>query len=107
MGESPFKEEERELPIELPYQETVNYYVDINIPEGYEVEETPKGYELTLPDRTMTAKMTCRKDESMIRLSFSYVCKNMLYEDNKYAAVKQVYDMACQKMGDMIVLKKK
>lgn len=107
MGESPFKEEERELPIELPYKETVNYYVDINIPEGYEVEETPKGYELTLPDRTMTAKMTCRKDESMICLSFSYVCKNMLYEDNKYAAVKQVYDMACQKMGDMIVLKKK
>ena len=107
MGESPFKEEERELPIELPYQETVNYYVDINIPEGYEVEETPKGYELTLPDRTMTAKMTCRKDESMIRLSFSYVCKNTLYEDNKYAAVKQVYDMACQNIGDMFVLKKK
>lgn len=107
MGESPFKEEERDLPVELPCKETVNYYVDINIPEGYEVEETPKGYELTLPDRSMTAKMVCRQNEGMVRLSFSFVCKNMLYSESQYTAVKQVYDMACQRMGDMIVLKKK
>lgn len=107
MGESPFKEETRELPIELPYQESVNYYVDIFIPEGYEVEETPKGYEVTLPDRSMTAKMTCKKNEEMVRLTFAYTCKNLLYSEDEYTAVKQVYDMACQKMGDMIVLKKK
>lgn len=107
MGESPFKEETRELPIELPCKETVNYYVDINIPEGYEVEETPKGYEVTLPDRSMTARMTCKKNEGMVRLTFAYTCKNLFYSGDEYTAVKQVYDMACQKMGDMIVLKKK
>lgn len=107
MGESPFKAETRDLPVELPNPVSISYHVDVNIPEGYEVEEAPKNYEMTVPDHSMTAKMTCQKMDEMVRLTYSYVCKKMNYEPDEYSAIKKVYDMACQSMGDMIVLKKK
>ena len=107
IGDSPFKEETRELPIEMPTPVTVNYYVDVKIPEGYEAEECPKSYELTLPDRSMTVKMVCNKKEDIVRLSYTFICKKMKFESEQYSAVKKVYDMASQSMGDMIVFKKK
>ena len=107
IGDSPFKEETRELPIEMPTPVTVNYYVDVKIPEGYEAEECPKSYELTLPDRSMTVKMVCNKKEDIVRLSYTFICKKMKFESEQYTAVKKVYDMASQSMGDMIVFKKK
>ena len=107
IGDSPFKEERRELPIEMPTPVTVNYYVDVKIPEGYEAEETPKSYELTLPNRSMTVKMVCNKKEDIVRLSYSFISKRMKYESEEYSAVKKLYDMASQSMGDMIVFKKK
>ena len=107
IGDSPFKEETRELPIEMPTPVTVNYYVDVKIPVGYEAEECPKSYELTLPDRSMTVKMVCNKKEDIVRLSYTFICKKMKFESEEYTAVKKVYDMASQSMGDMIVFKKK
>lgn len=107
MGESPFKEEARDLPVELPYPVNISYFADIRIPEGYEVEETLKGYEVTVPDHSMTAKMSCQSVDGKVRLTYSFVCKKMNYEAEEYDAIKKVYEMACQSMDDMIVLKKK
>lgn len=107
IGDSPFKEETRELPIEMPTPVTVNYYVDVKIPEGYEAEECPKSYEFTLPDRSMTVKMVCNKKEDIVRLSYSFISKKMKFESEEYTAIKKLYDMASQNMGDMIVFKKK
>lgn len=107
MGESPFKAETRELPIEFPYPSHVSYVVDLDIPEGYEVEETPKSYEVSVPDRSLIIKMTCIKTEYMVRVRFSFTSKKMVFPAEEYTTVKEVYDIACQKMTDMIVLKKK
>lgn len=107
MGESPFKDENRDLPIELPYPMSVNYIVKMNIPDGYMVEELPKDYQVTVPDRSMTIKMSCTSTDDQVRISFTYTCKSMFYAAEAYAAVKKVYDMAYQSMNDIVVLKKK
>lgn len=107
MGESPFKDETRELPVEMPYPVSLSYFVDVNIPDGYAVEETPKDFEVTVPDRSLTVKMTCKNAADKVSITYSFVSKKMYHEAEAYTAIKKVYDMACQSMGDMIVLKKK
>ena len=55
----------------------------------------------------MTVKMVCNKKEDIVRFSYTFICKKMKFESEQYSAVKKVYDMASQSMGDMIVFKKK
>lgn len=107
MEESPFKTEERQLPIELPYKENHTWNIIIEIPEGYVVEETPKSFDVKTPDRSIASKYTCFVQENHIRVAYNFVIKDLNYGAEKYAAIKSVYDIASQRVNDMIVLKKK
>lgn len=107
MSESPFKSETRDLPIELPYRIQQNHALFIDLPEGYEVEEMPKNFEITTPDHNIIARMKCYNEGDRVQVSFTFQVKSLVFDASQYSAIKSVYEQASQSVNDMIVLKKK
>jgi hypothetical protein len=48
MRENPFKAAERKYPVEMPYVRDDMYILNMQIPDGYEVDELPKSARVAL-----------------------------------------------------------
>lgn len=107
VGESPFASESRNLPVQLPYLSTVTSTASIAIPDGYEVEELPRSFDISAPDKAISARMQCVAEEGTIRVNFRMTVKKLSFGSEQYAALKTVFDAAGQRADDMIVLRKK
>lgn len=104
---SPFTQDQRELPVELPNREDISYTLEIRLPAGYEIEELPAKQEATNPDRSLTFSIAYEDLSDAVRLRYRFNVKSMLFEEHDYPTLKAIYDMAASHAEDMIVLKKK
>lgn len=107
LDENPFKLEERLYPVEQAAPETNTYVFNIDIPEGYEVEELPKRQNLALPDKggkyMYISAVQGDKIQVMVRLSLM----KTLYLPDEYPALKEFFNLIVAKQEEQIVLKKK
>lgn len=103
---SAFSAEERHLPIEFPYTNTIKYRVSVTIPQGYCVDQLPESsrYSSDLPSNTTL--MCGQTGQNTIQLSYTHKLGTMLVLPENYSHFKQYWTDLSNIYTQKIILKK-
>lgn len=108
MKENVFKSSSRNLPIEFPYSNQTRLTVNINIPEGYVLDEVPKSekfvYEEGMADFTYSVKQI---ENANIILSYHLNINQCTLPVTHYETFRDFWSKLVAKNNELIVLKKK
>ncbi|HEY0750922.1 MAG TPA: DUF3858 domain-containing protein, partial [Chitinophagaceae bacterium] len=105
--ENPFKSAERNYPVEMPYAMDETFVATIQIPEGYTVDELPKGMKLKFNEAGdgMFEYLIAKSGNSVsLRSRIQLARANFLPEE--YEILRQFFGMIVAKQKEQIVLKK-
>jgi hypothetical protein len=105
--EAPFKAAERQLPVEFPFIQSEVIASELTLPEGYEVEEMPKGLRVQLGDNDLVCRIRYIKNDNSISANYSFTINKLFFSNNEYADLKSTFDQVVQAANAMVVLKKK
>ncbi|MBR5715827.1 MAG: DUF3857 domain-containing protein [Bacteroidales bacterium] len=105
--ESPFKAETRVLPVEFPFAVVERQIIQIELPEGYEVEDLPKPMQIRMSDDGLNCRVRVNQPEGKIIILINYNRQSMLYAQEEYPALRDLLSKLESKCNEMIVLKKK
>lgn len=104
--ENPFKEENREYPVDFsfPYQD--KYSISITLPEGYEVESLPKPIAVNMEDNIGSFKYNISSSGKQIQLTASIDINHSVVSPIYYVTLKDFYKKMIEKQNEKVVLKK-
>jgi Domain of Unknown Function with PDB structure (DUF3857) len=106
--ENPFKNPDRKFPVDFGALIEETFVATYTIPEGYVVEEIPKGAKVSLPDDGgRFTYFIGVNEEGKISISSKIFLKKATYFAEEYEALRAFYDQIVQKHAEQIVLKKK
>ncbi len=106
MTENPFKLEVRTFPIDYGYGYSYTYIFNLELPEGYEIEELPEATRVALPNKGGSFMYNIAAKENTLQLMSKFSIKQTLFQPEEYPLIKQFYDMIVAKHAEQIVLKK-
>jgi len=104
--ENPFKEEERNYPIDFIYPQTNAYTITYEIPEGYEVDFIPTGRKVVTGSNSISASWYVTKDEKQIKVKFNLDYNIAFIDSKEYHDIKKIFDEVIKFKDERIVLKK-
>jgi hypothetical protein len=105
---NPFTEKERLLPVEFPCRNTFNAYVQLTLPEGWQLEEMPKSVNVSTPDKSASGRINYGiTDDKTITINFQFRLGNVYYDHQQYDMLRQLFDLFASRGKDMLVIKKK
>jgi hypothetical protein len=104
---NPFKQEERQFPIDFGYPYDIANIIEFEIPEGYVVDELPKDAVFSLPDNagkfTYNVNLVGNKYKVMSR----YTITKTIFLPEEYTQVKEYFNQIVNKQSQQFVLVKK
>jgi hypothetical protein len=106
MNKNPFIKDKRVMPIYFGYPTTDRYYINIEIPDGYEIESLPKGLNLSTADGSLIFKYLMEKNENIITVTVQSELKSAVVIAENYQMLKDFYQNIVNTQKDKIVLKK-
>ena len=106
IDENPFIQEERQLPVELPYPHSVRMINTFTIPEGYQVEELPKSQTVKMDNDDGSCLYRIAGTETHIQVTYAFTLNKTFFISEEYALLKQFWGAISDKSNEMIVLKK-
>ena len=106
MSENPFKLEERTFPIDYGHGYNYTYIFNLELPEGYEVEELPEATRVALPNKGGSFTYNIAAKENSLQLMSKFTIKQTIFQPEEYPIIKQFYDVVVSKHAEQIVLKK-
>ncbi len=104
--ENPFKMEKRDYPVEFATPMKQAYTLQINLPEGYELEETPEPLRLVLPDKSASYIYSVRAIGQTIVINSIYERRKVQYLPNEYVYLKAFYDEMIARQSTNLIIKK-
>ncbi|GAA3513122.1 hypothetical protein GCM10022393_28660 [Aquimarina addita] len=104
--ENVFKSDERKYPVDFGYGFSNKYMINIKIPEGYEVVESPVAGVFKLPDNMGAFTYQSNYVNGMIQLVVDETINASLIPAEQYPVIKEFYNMLIEKEGEQVVLKK-
>ena len=106
LKESPFKEEKRELPVEFPYKQSLQYMAKLHLPEGYQIEEQPERLALSTEDRSVQCRANFQLSGSDLLVTLRLDVRKTFFPVTDYIMLKGMFDEIARINNEMIVLKK-
>ncbi len=103
---SPFKVNERELPIDFDFPLGETYILKLTIPEGYAVESLPEKSIVTLMDKVGKFQFMSSVEGQTIQLMSRTNLNETFFLPENYPFLKQFFDSIVNKHAEQIVLKK-
>jgi len=105
--ENPFKAADRRYPVEMPYGFDETYILNMEIPEGYIVDELPKPTKVTFNEDEGFFEYLIAKDDSGIQFRSRIVLKKANFKPEDYATLRDFFAFVVKKQSEQIVFKKK
>lgn len=105
--ENPFKLKERNYPVDYAYTRRHNYYLNLEIPENYNIVKVPENKAISLPNKGGSFILKVVKKGNVLSL---YVRLNILkkvYSTEEYYALKEFYKQIIISENQYLVLEKK
>jgi hypothetical protein len=106
LNKNPFLSEERNYPVELPFVFDDSYILNMEIPEGYEVEELPKSVRIKLNDNDGIFEYLIQKNENNIQFKCVLNIKKATFDPEDYNTIRDFYAYIVKKQSELIVFKK-
>ena len=104
--ENPFKDDERNYPIDFIYPQTNAYTITYEIPEGYEVDFLPTSKKFVTGSDSINASWIVTKDEKQIKVRFNLDYNIAFIDSKEYHDIKKIFDEVIKFKDERIVLKK-
>lgn len=106
--ENPFKSAQRFYPVEMPYGFDRSYSLQMEVPEGYVVDELPKSMVVKL-NEAGEGLFEYRISQSGTSISFRcrIQLKRAYFEPDEYEMLREFFNMIVAKESEQIVFKKK
>ena len=105
-NQNPFKQENRQYPVNFSFPTKDKYSIVITIPDGYKIESLPKSISLATADKEVTFKFSISSSENKITISMNSENNVSVISADHYEALKQFYKVMIDKQTEKIVLKK-
>ena len=103
---SDFRKEERKIPVDFPYPESITYSFSLEIPEGYVVEELPEKVGLTFPSLEGRIQFATQQVGNIVSVLYRASLGKMLVLPEEYADLRLFWETAIGVEKSTIVLKK-
>ncbi|HLK31417.1 MAG TPA: DUF3858 domain-containing protein [Puia sp.] len=107
LKENPFKTEERKYPIEMPYPIDDIYVLNMEIPNGYVVDELPKSVKVAYNDNEGFFEYIIQKGENNVQLRTHIKLNRATFAADEYNALRDFFAYVVKKQEEQIVFKKK
>jgi transglutaminase-like putative cysteine protease len=104
---NPFKSLERKYPVEMPSTVDEIFTLNMEIPEGYDVEELPKSTMVKFNEDEGLFQYMIARNENIIQFRSRIKLNKANFPPEEYATLRDFFDMIVKKQGEQIVLKKK
>ena len=105
IDENPFVREERNAPIDFPYQLKMDVSVNIELPEGYTAELPNPSY-IKLPNDGGEFRFICNQNSGRISMLSSFKMDQTYFLSTDYPSVKEFYALVADKNNELIVIRK-
>ncbi|MDD3038371.1 DUF3858 domain-containing protein [Bacteroides sp.] len=106
ISKCPFTQVERQLPLEMPYPEELNFRISLQIPEGYTVEELPESIQIQTSDGKCVCLYKIGSTNGKIEVAYVFKSDKLLHLPAEYQEVKSFWEHVAEKNNQMLVLKK-
>lgn len=104
--ENPFKAEKRIYPVDFGYPWKRKVMMNINIPEGYEIESIPEIATVRLPDNLGSYAFKITKTPTGISVVVLKEINSAVIPSDKYDSLRELYRILVEKEKEKVVLKK-
>jgi Domain of Unknown Function with PDB structure (DUF3858) len=106
--ENPFKSAERVYPVEMPFTMDETYNLQMEVPQGYVVDELPKSMVVKLNEEN-EGMFEYRISQSGDNISFRSRIKlsRANYQPDEYEMLREFFSLVVKKQSEQIVFKKK
>ncbi len=106
LEKNPFISADRNYPVELPYVFDDVFVLNMEIPEGYEVEELPKSVRIKLNETDGIFEYLIQKNENTIQFKNVLNIKKATFAPEDYNTLRDFYAYVVKKQAEQIVFKK-
>lgn len=106
MKENPFKAAERNYPVERPYCVNQTYVLNMDVPEGYVVDELPKSARVKLNDDEGLFEYMIALAGNHIQLRSILNIKKANFLPEDYQTLRDFFSYVVKKQAEQIVFKK-
>ena len=103
---NPFSAAQRFYPVEMPYTKEDIYVLNMEIPKGYIVDETPKSTRLLLNENEGMFEYIVKKDAQNIQLRMKLMINKANFKNEDYETLRDFYSFIVKKQAEQIVFKK-
>lgn len=103
---NPFTSAERLYPVEMPYCINENYLFEMEIPDGYTVDELPKSTRVNFNEVEGMFEYIISKQSNAIKLRTRLFFKKAVFPPEDYEVLRNFFGFIVKKCSEQIVLKK-
>jgi len=104
---NPFKSLDRKYPVEMYSAMDEIFTLNMEIPEGYDVEELPKSTLVKFNEDEGLFQYIIARADNYIQFRSRIKLNKANFPPEEYATLRDFFDMIVKKQGEQIVLKKK
>jgi hypothetical protein len=104
--ENPFKAEQRIYPVDFVTAVDQTQLFNLELPDGYTVEQLPKNIKMTLPENSASFSMQSSSAENRVQVLFKLSINKPVFYQPEYENLKLFFDELVKKQAEMLVIKK-
>jgi len=104
---NPFKTADRKYPVEMPYAMDEIYTLNMEVPQGYTVDELPKPAKVLFNDDEGFFEYLLQKSDVMIQFRSRIKLNKANFTPEDYATLRDFFAFIVKKQSEQIVFKKK
>ncbi|SHL86408.1 DUF3857 domain-containing protein [Flavobacterium chilense] len=103
---NPFKQEEREYPVDFGFPFTDKYNITLKIPEGFTAEVLPAPVVINMQDNLGSFKFNIAANENVLQINIQHQINEAIVSTEQYDMLKEYYKGMIAKETEKIVLKR-
>ncbi|MEA1898567.1 MAG: transglutaminase, partial [Bacteroidota bacterium] len=101
-----FKLKERKYPVDFSYPRKETYILNLEVPEGYLVDELPASFQIQLPGKSAVFSYMINTNGNKIQLLNKIFINKPVFVYNEYSELVDFYNKIVEKHAEQIVFKK-
>ena len=104
---NPFTADSRPMPVEFPSLSAEKVVVNITLPEGYTLAETPQPTVASTPDKGVSGRYAVSQTGQKVQVVYQFNVSKVMHPQQSYDSLRGIYDLFSKCCRQPLVVKKK